>query len=343
MVMTSNWPPPVAMSVVTRWRSTFSSRTTHWSWMSGCASSNWLESSCMMIMSPLLTVAIVTVSAAAGPAPTRRAPIAAAVRICLRISASLLVIGHLSRRWANAHSGQAPCQERIAHSAQKFRCCRHVGGRSELIGLQLENASCRGLIGDQARHETPAKRPRDRPGLATAAGDADGEALQRQAVRNCRQSGVAAAFDLASLRIEGPTGNVADRAEADQLVPLRLGDEAVAKEGDLGLPVERADPNQGNARAVGERANQLPRPLALEQGPLFHGVGHDGGRHRVAGSADPVGELHDDVEGTGAPVPGRGADERDDLVLRPLHPLDLIDCGAQRSPGAESEHRRDLG
>src|SRR5918994_4797998 len=196
MVMTSNWPPPVAMSVVTRWRSTFSSSTTHWSWMSGCASSNWLESSCMMIMSPLLTVAIVTVSAAAGPAPTSRAPIAAAVRICLRIMASLLLIEHLSRRWANAHPGQAPCQARNRSFGHKVLVLPpRYRGRSEPIGLQLENASCRGLVGDQARHEAPAQGARDRPGLAAAAGDPDREALQRQAVRNRRQPGVAAAVD----------------------------------------------------------------------------------------------------------------------------------------------------
>ncbi len=35
MVITSYWPPLVAMSVVTRSRSTFSSSVTHSSWMSG--------------------------------------------------------------------------------------------------------------------------------------------------------------------------------------------------------------------------------------------------------------------------------------------------------------------
>ena len=58
MVITSNEPPRVAMSVVTRSRSTFSSSTTQSSLMSGCAFSNSLESFCMMIMSPLFTVAI---------------------------------------------------------------------------------------------------------------------------------------------------------------------------------------------------------------------------------------------------------------------------------------------
>ena len=66
--MMSNWPPLVAMSVVMRWRSTFSSRTTQFSLMP-VSFSNLGDSFCMMIMSPLFTVAIVSVgSSAARPA-----------------------------------------------------------------------------------------------------------------------------------------------------------------------------------------------------------------------------------------------------------------------------------
>ena len=61
-MITSNWPPWVAMSVVTRWRSTFSSSTTQLSVLP-VSCSHWDDSRCMMIMSALLTVAIVIVSA----------------------------------------------------------------------------------------------------------------------------------------------------------------------------------------------------------------------------------------------------------------------------------------
>ena len=61
----SNWPPLVAMSVVTRWRSTFSSSTTQLIVLP-VSCSHCGESFCMMIMSELLTVAIVMVSAMAG-------------------------------------------------------------------------------------------------------------------------------------------------------------------------------------------------------------------------------------------------------------------------------------
>ncbi|MNQ47129.1 hypothetical protein D3C85_609640 [compost metagenome] len=61
MVSTSNCPPWVAMSVVRRWRRTFSSSTTQLSLMSGCSASKVFESFCMRIMSLLLTVAMVRV------------------------------------------------------------------------------------------------------------------------------------------------------------------------------------------------------------------------------------------------------------------------------------------
>ncbi len=68
MVITSYWPPLVAMSVVTRSRSTFSSSVTHSSWMSGFLAVKSSVSFCMRIMSPLLTVAMVMVSACAANA-----------------------------------------------------------------------------------------------------------------------------------------------------------------------------------------------------------------------------------------------------------------------------------
>ena len=57
------------MSVVTRWRRTFSSSTTQLRWMPGCCFSNTGESFCISIICTLLTVAIVSVvSARAGTA-----------------------------------------------------------------------------------------------------------------------------------------------------------------------------------------------------------------------------------------------------------------------------------
>ena len=77
IVITSNWPPLVAMSVVTRWRSTPSSSVTHLSLMSGFAFSKNGVSFCISIMWPLLTVAM-TRSVAAAPAEASARPTATA-------------------------------------------------------------------------------------------------------------------------------------------------------------------------------------------------------------------------------------------------------------------------
>src|SRR5258708_15727217 len=61
MVRMSNWPPLVAISVVTRWRSTFSSSVTHLTLIPGFLAVNWLVRPCMRIMAPWLTVAMVKV------------------------------------------------------------------------------------------------------------------------------------------------------------------------------------------------------------------------------------------------------------------------------------------
>ena len=79
MVRMSYWPPPVAMSVVTRSRRMFSSSVTQLTVMSGCAALNSEVSPCIRIMSPLFTVAMViawafaiAAKARADAAPKRR-------------------------------------------------------------------------------------------------------------------------------------------------------------------------------------------------------------------------------------------------------------------------------
>ena len=86
--MMSNWPPLVAMSVVTRWRSTFSSSTTQLILLP-VACSHFGDSFCMLIMSALLTVAIVMVSACAKALAPSSAPVSAATNPALIMSACL--------------------------------------------------------------------------------------------------------------------------------------------------------------------------------------------------------------------------------------------------------------
>src|SRR5262245_23194073 len=102
MVKMSNWPPLVAMSVVTRWRRTFSSSVTHFTVMPGFLAVKSLVSPCIRIMSPLLTVAIVSVvCASAGPeASNAIAAIAAEARDFILTSnlPSPLDLGAYARR-----------------------------------------------------------------------------------------------------------------------------------------------------------------------------------------------------------------------------------------------------
>ena len=63
----SYWPDLVAMSVVTFWRSTFSSRVTQFTAISGFILVKSSVSFCMRIISPLLTVAIVSLVSAMAP------------------------------------------------------------------------------------------------------------------------------------------------------------------------------------------------------------------------------------------------------------------------------------
>ena len=89
MVSTSNWPALVAMSVVTFWRSTFSSSVTQLSLMSGFALVKSPVSPCIRTMSLLLTVAMVSVvSAYAGSAKlaSATAPSRALVRTFMNVS-----------------------------------------------------------------------------------------------------------------------------------------------------------------------------------------------------------------------------------------------------------------
>src|SRR5581483_7813131 len=105
MVRTSNWPPLVAMSVVTRWRRTFSSSVTHFTTMSGFLAVKSLVRPCMRIMSPLLTVAIVSVVSAfegaehKSAAAPRRAP-----RTFFTVTSHDRVFEHMPTRWVYVHT-----------------------------------------------------------------------------------------------------------------------------------------------------------------------------------------------------------------------------------------------
>ena len=110
MVSTSNCPPLVAMSVVTRWRRTFSSSVTHFTDMSGFLAVNSLVSACIRIMSPLFTVAMVrVVCAMEGAAPNKVAAPRRALRTCFTVT-SLTGVEHMPTPCNYVHTEPEPCQ-----------------------------------------------------------------------------------------------------------------------------------------------------------------------------------------------------------------------------------------
>src|SRR6202171_616108 len=128
MVSTSNWPPLVAMSVVTRWRRTFSSSVTHFTEISGFLAVNSLDSPCIRIMSPLFTVAIVSVVCAMeGAEPNRVAAPSRALRTCFTVTSLISDVEHMPTPCNYVHTESWPCQG----SEFGFRPC----GLEELVRL----------------------------------------------------------------------------------------------------------------------------------------------------------------------------------------------------------------
>src|ERR1700687_3978738 len=177
MVRTSNWPPFVAISVVTRWRRTFSSSVPHFTVASGFLAVNSLVNPCMRIMSPLFTVAIVSVVCAIeGAEPNRVTAPKRAPRACFTVtSLKSFCVEHMPTSCNYVHTGLQPCQgvdRRYApRRGQQTRtdrrprrgCCNRArkdgrqgrgaqpgppGGAIDLLLLQY--GACRRLVGDQA-------------------------------------------------------------------------------------------------------------------------------------------------------------------------------------------------
>src|SRR6266568_4155241 len=184
------------MSVVTRWRSTFSSSVTHFTVMSGFLAVKSLVSPCMRIMSPLFTVAMVSVSAIAGTdidrmAAPRRAP------------NDGFTVSSQGSRWAYAHalgvcSDQAVTLSRVGWLALEDR----AGGR---------------FVGYEAVQQAALQRRPDRRDLGRTDGGADGQAAGGNLQGDAGEPVVGSAVDDAALGIEYPADQLADGAQASHL------------------------------------------------------------------------------------------------------------------------------
>src|SRR5882757_112150 len=125
MVSTSNCPPLAAISVVTRWRRTFSSSVTHFTVTSGFLAVKSLVNACMRIMSLLFTVAMVSVVCAfEGAEPNRVTAPSRAPRTCFTVT-SLCCVEHMPTHCNYVHTAKQPCQ------GQDWAVCTALSGKAD--------------------------------------------------------------------------------------------------------------------------------------------------------------------------------------------------------------------
>src|SRR3569833_528358 len=236
MVNTSNWPPLVAMSVVTRCRSTISSSVTHFTVMSGLALVNSLVRPCIRIMSPLLTVAIVSVVSAndgagiASAAALIKAPRTtfvvkmgftvsslsrAILNICSRVELMFTIVARFVKRFA------APCS-----CALRLRAIQDDALRESDEALRKDGV-CGGLVGDQAVDQPTHQRRTNRRDLCRAQRGGDRHCLCGLVGRNAGQAAVGASLDQFSLGVVGPAGDFSARTQPHHLREFLAGDEAI--------------------------------------------------------------------------------------------------------------------
>src|ERR1700687_4256929 len=170
MVRTSNRPPLVPISVVTRWRSTFSSSVTHFTVTSGFLALNSLVNACMRIMSLLFTVAIVSVVCAIeGAEPNRVTAPSRAPRTCFTVTSLFLALSICPRLAIMFTPGCHVCQGLDRRRAP--RCtgiqaadCTHIppprrawprAVKALKDFLRLQDGACRRLVGDQPVDQKP--------------------------------------------------------------------------------------------------------------------------------------------------------------------------------------------
>src|SRR3981081_774732 len=234
MVSTSNCPPLVAMSVVTRWRSTFSSSVTHLTVTSGFLAVKSPVIACMRIMSLLFTVAMVRVVCAFEGAEANkatapnRAPVNSftvsshisiriirfirALSICpcvelMFTSTQKVVKPGLPSPTANLPPSAwswpiAPTHDRPRSCYCRFIAMRNLSPaphRARIWGASALAAQDRAggrLVGDQAVDQPAFQRRLDGRNLALADRRADGEGGRRNARRNAGQAAGGATVDV---------------------------------------------------------------------------------------------------------------------------------------------------
>ena len=272
MVMMSNWPPLVAMSVVTRWRSTFSSSTTQLS-LCRCACSHSGDSFCMMIMSALLTVAMVNcvwASAHHHEGSTTVAGIIRSVRMsilsrrCPHDGPAAFPCGHPSRLTVNAlmpatkRGGVRPCR------AWSPSARRETGTRGPCIDPGPLRSGRRARTRALAPHPRRLGRPAT-PGQAARWGTLPGACTgyATWAHRTCRRRAGSAGRSSSGPRTDPPP-------RVFLLSPATVGGQRMA----CSARVRRSSSRGGavRGRAAGGRLPLRQRALLPRQARLRAGV-----------------------------------------------------------------------
>src|SRR3979411_1911332 len=242
MVSTSNCPPLVAISVVTRWRRTFSSSVTHFTVTSGFLAVNSPDNACMRIMSGLFTVAMVSVVCAIeGAEPNRVTAPSRAPRTCFTVTSLFLALSICPRLAimftpsldvVKDYMGSVHCVAGAKGSSKNgstrrgFALPARLRRKSRSDLLLLEDGACRRLLGNApgayaARQRRPA--PRD---LGGAARRSDGQGFGRNPRRNAGETAVCPAIDNVALGVERPARQLADGAEPHHFEQFLARDDA---------------------------------------------------------------------------------------------------------------------
>src|SRR5262245_26891140 len=291
MVSTSNWPPLVAMSVVTFWRSTFSSSVTHSRSIPGFFALKSSVSFCMRIMSPLLTVAIVSlVSACADHAKPAMTPALKSTRSAAFITASHCTASELLLI-LRAYTQPRKTRVKPDSSLQRSNCSQTTD--PSRLALFFEQMRGRGLVRDQAIDAPALERTPQRAELGRAHAGTDDQPLGRPVEGDARHPIVGRPFDELAVAVEGPTNDLADGSGLDQGPHLVTTDEAVLEQ--RGAVAYLADADERDVCLFGEFDHMFHRLLRRQKLLLVDAAGDHRKRQRIVGRPHGVGDPRDHI------------------------------------------------
>src|SRR5690606_37102799 len=230
------------MSVVTFWRRVFSSSTTQLSSMP-VSSVKAEDRPCMRIMSPLLTVAMVSVCAEADAASARvNAPTRMGVSFIgiLAVAETSICSGNVQMFTCYAAESSVPC---ASWGKAALPSPRRVDGKPGNCRGLLEREQTFGgaLVGYQSVHQATVERGANTGHFAFSHGDCHDKRALAGGKGRRGNAIIGEAFDQPAIGIEGPAAYLADGAGLLQGLELGIGDEAIEIERRIGADIADAD------------------------------------------------------------------------------------------------------